>query len=261
MNNKHFVAACLVSALSINGEAALATSTSTNTLNWHLLAATQNRTLKPVFAIPETPPSEAPLLSVHIPEHRTQSAGFLKSRTRSYGFEAGDADALIETTRSKSERVDGLPSFVSPRTARIETRIVLENAISPKDRLAVIGSVARERRRPAVLIAQHNHMTSSDISFSVGWNHDEHFQLSMGVFDIGPTRQQSVTDRLIAIASGVPRSASGIALSFNLVPIPNRDTLSLGFNLRRQNTEWNQPNSGSGRVGETVGAISARLRF
>jgi hypothetical protein len=261
MNRTHIVAACFVSALAFHGGAALAESSAPLKWDWHLRPAVPRPNEHQRIAILTATRPETLSLVIRPPEHHLEPSDFEKTRTHSFGFEAGNIDATIETTRAKSLRVDGLSSFARPRYARIETRLGLETGISPKDMQALIGSIARERRQPAVLIEQHNHITDNDVSLSLGWNHDDHIQLSMGVFDIRSTRQNSRTDRLIAIASGEPRSASGVALSLNLAPTGNRDTFSLGFDLRRQNAESNQSSIEGGHVRETISALSAQLKF
>lgn len=127
--------------------------------------------------------------------------------------------------------------------------------------LALTASRTHEKRRHTIMIAQHNNVSTNDRSFSLGWNHDDKFQLAISAYDVKPSRISGPATRLVELASGAPRASTGVALSLSLSPTGNRDEFSLGFDVRQQRAEWQDAPTFGGRTGETVGMISARFRF
>ena len=214
-------------------------------------------------------PPDVPIPSRTEPSHTqflpsvqlAPSLMFQKTKTIKRAFEMGSFNALFEASRSKTEQSDGLSYFARPRVASLQTRAALLSDITSSDALAMTASFTRERRRPAIMIAQRKNVSSNDRSFSLGWTHDDTFQLAISAYDVRPSRNSGSATRIVELASGAPRAATGVGFSLSLAPTGNSQEMSLSLNVTQKRAELPSLNDNRRRVNESASAVSVRYAF
>jgi hypothetical protein len=120
------------------------------------------------------------------------------------------------------------------RFAEMTGSASLSQDIGTRDSVSLGATLALDRRRPAFVVAAHNHYRTLDRAATISWQHGDSFRLSGGLFSSTPSGSRTFAERFVELAGGAPRNIRGYGLVAQFSPADASDALTVGFDFRNE---------------------------
>jgi hypothetical protein len=187
--------------------------------------------------------------------------GSVSQNANSITGEIGEMRVLLSASRSKRDHnliQDLLPR---PTMSNMTVSGAVEIDLGKSDSVGLFGNWTKERRKPVTLLPSRKYFTSDAQSVGVSWTHDDQFVASLARFSTGPSGSRTSIERIVDLAGGGVRKASGIAFTLANLPPAEGRSMTYGFDVRQQNVvedSWSGLISGKN---ETIGAVFLAYKF
>lgn len=185
----------------------------------------------------------------------------LSQNTKSVVAEVGDVRVMLSASRSKKDH--SALQLLSPRptTGNFAVAGAVEFDLGKSDSIGLFGTWSKERRKPLSLFPSRKYFTSDAQSFSLDWTHNDRFVASLSRFSTGPAGNRTQTERMVDLAGGGMKKATGFALALTSLPPAQRQGVTYGLNVRQQHVaedSWLGRQSGQN---ETIGSVFLAFKF
>jgi hypothetical protein len=158
-----------------------------------------------------------------------------KVRQSSAGIEWAGGGLRVSALYAKSLHPATNTNFYNyNRFAEMAGSASLFQEIGTRDSVSLGATLALDRRRPAFVVAAHNHYRTLDRAATISWQHGDSFRLSGGLFSSTPNGSRTFAERFVELAGGAPRNTQGYGLVAQFSPADASDALTVGFDFRNE---------------------------
>lgn len=182
-------------------------------------------------------------------------------KTRAASAEIGDAQLTLSATRSKKVRSQGLVDVPSSSRPMLSAAGELSFDLGASDSLALFGQWSRVKYRPIALLPGRKFLASQEQAAGLRWTNGGRFETTLAAYRVGPSGRRSGLERMVELAGGSPRRASGFSLTLVGHPDVRHDRLSYGVDLRQQRTDFANGFAPAARANEAIGSVFFRMEF
>lgn len=182
-------------------------------------------------------------------------------KTRAVSAEIGDAQLTLSATRSKKVRSPSLVDMPSYSRPMLSAAGELRLDLSASDNVALFGQWSRVKFRPLAMLPGRKYLASQEQAAGLRWTRDGQFETTLAAYRVGPAGRRSDLERMVELAGGALRRASGLSLTLTGHPGVRNDRLSYGIDLRQQRTDLANGFGSTLRANEAIGSVFLQLQY
>ena len=182
---------------------------------------------------------------------------------KSHSFEGdiGDIQVLLSSIHTRRAHPSPDAHIATKRASAMGAGAAIALNVGKSDSIGLFGTWTRERRKQILAASPRRNFASIEQSAGLSLNHENRLFTSLAAYRIGPSGSRSPVERILDLAGGGPRKASGVSFTFTSSPFSDTDRLSYGFDLRQQRAERNAFGQSGKRANEAIGSLFFRAKL